>query len=113
MSGLHLLPTPAPKMPETLAAVNDALIRDAADHPDRAEYVQVLHELSECVRRLREIAVSCMRPAVVNDVAEQVEQAAWPMESEFMRWDDDREGRIAGNRLDNSRAWAPAAVGRV
>jgi len=109
---LHLMPTSAPKMPETLASVSDTLLRDAADHPDQPEYVQVLHEASECARRLREIATSCMRPAVVNDVAEQIEQAMWPMESEIMRWDDDRAGRVAGNRLDNSRAWHPRELER-
>lgn len=110
---LHLMPTSAPKMPEPLASVCDTLLRDAPDHSDLPEYVQVLHEAAECSRRLREIATSCMRPDVVNEVAGQIEQAIWPLENEIARWDDDRAGRVAGNRLDNSRAWHAREVGRL
>lgn len=110
---LTLMPTPTPKLPEPLADAHAEMLRDAHDHPDLPEYVAALHEIADCMRRLRQIAAPCMRPAVLNAVAESIGESLWPLEEETARWDADRDARIAGNRLDDSRACGPRDFGRT
>lgn len=94
---------PVIPLPETLAGIRETLMRDAYDHSDISEHMQAIREVAACVRRLREIAVGCSRPMVLNDAAEKLEQALWPMEDEAHRWDDDRAGRAWGDKLDARR----------
>jgi len=99
-----LLPTqPADVIPATLRDTRNALIRDAWDHDDIAEYETAITEASALVVRLRQIAATCMRPQPLLEFAEQIEDAAAPLETEAMNWDDGRDGRAWGNRLDARR----------
>lgn len=108
---LNLLPRqPAGPVPAVLRATRDVLFRDAWDHDDIAEYQDVIIEVSALVVRLRQMAATCSRPDPILKVAEAIEDAAYPLEREAHTWDDDRDARRHGNRLDNSRAWHSSDV---
>ncbi len=88
---------------EAIRTARDALYRDAHDHTDIAEQIAVLSILAEAAQRIREIAATCARPGPVNEVAGLVEDATTPLETEAMNWDDNRDARAWGDRLDARR----------
>lgn len=102
---------PAP-IPAGLRDVRNAMFRDAWDHSDLDRYLMAITEASALVVRLRQIAADCERADPLLKFAEAIEDAAFPLESEAHQWDDGRDARQHGNRLDNSRAWHPREVGR-
>ena len=102
---------PAAPLPAGLRATRDALHRDAWDHTDLAEYLTAITEASALIVRLRQIAAECARAAPLLKFAEAIEDAAYPIESEAMDWDDNRPARQHGNRLDTSRVWRPEDLG--
>lgn len=97
---------PAGPMPAGLRDTRDALHRDAWDHDDLANYLTAITETSALVVRLRQIATGCSRPQPILEFAEQIEDAAHPIETEAMAWDDGRDDRAHRNRLDQRRALA-------
>jgi hypothetical protein len=101
---LHLLRAQPPEIiPADLRSARDTLYRDAWDHDDIAEYQSAITEASALVVRLRQIAAECTQPEPLLKFAEAVEDAAFPLEREAWRWEDGRDGRAAGNRLDAQR----------
>ncbi len=100
------------RMPAGLVDARNAIYRNAADHCDLAEYLAAVAILADAATRIREIAATCSRAGPLNEVATYIEdEAPWPLQSEAMAWNDDRDARIDGNRLDNSRAWHPRDLG--
>ena len=104
---------PAETIPATLHKARVCLFRDAYDHADIDAYQTAITEASALVVRLRQIAATCEHAQPMLEFAEQIEDAAFPLEREALRWDDDRDARVAGNRLDSSRVWQPRDLGRV
>jgi hypothetical protein len=104
---LTLLPSPPQKMPDALASTRDAITQYAADHSDLSEQMQALHIAAEAVQRIRALAAGCECSAPLHAFAEQIEEAAFPLENEAMRWDDERDDRRHRNSLDRSRVWRP------
>ena len=104
---------PMDMIPAGLRSVRVAMFRDAPDHTDLDAYQTAITEASALVVRLRQIAATCERAQPLLEFAEQIEDAAFPLEREAMEWDDARDGRVAGNRLDNSRVWQPRDLGGV
>lgn len=86
-----------------LHGVRNTLYRDAADHTDIDAYQAAITEASALVVRLRQIAAGCSRPKPLLEFAEQIEDAAFPLEAEAMDWDDGRDGRAWGDKLDARR----------
>lgn len=96
---------------EAIADARNSITIDAHDHTDHAEHMAALTIAAEAAHRIREIAAGCSRPGPMNEMAEAVEESAWPIEREAQRWDDERDARIDGNRMDNSRAFHPRMEG--
>lgn len=93
---------PAP-IPARLRDVRNAMFRDAWDHSDLDRYLMAITEASALVVRLRQIAADCERADPLLKFAEAIEDAAFPIEAEAMAWDDGRDARQHGNRLDWQR----------
>lgn len=94
---------PAEPMPAGLRDTREAMIRDAEDHTDLTEYLTGITEASALVVRLRQIAATCSRAVPLLEFAEAIEDAAYPLEREAARWDDARDARAWGNKLDQRR----------
>lgn len=104
---LNFLPLPAPRLlaplPDGLADARNALLRDAEDHTDLTEHMQVIAIIAEARSRVIEIAARCARVQPILDVADALDDAAFPLTCEAHAWDDDREARQHGDRLDQRR----------
>ena len=100
---LTLIPTSSPKMPEPLAQLRDEILRYAWDHADADEHQQALASMAESAQRIRALAVSASRPAPLAALADEIEECGHALETEAMRWDDGRDERAHGDRLDARR----------
>ena len=98
-------------MAATLAQTRDAILRDAPDHTDATEHMQAIAIIAEAHERVLLLVPGCAHPGPLVAVAAALVDALWPLREEATRWDDERDGREAGNRLDNSRVWHPAQIG--
>lgn len=92
------------RMPAGLVDLRNAIYRDAADHTDLPEYLAAIAILADAATRIREIAATCSRAGPLNEIAKYIEEdTGWPLEAEAMNWDDDRDARRHGDRLDALR----------
>lgn len=101
---LTLIPTSSPKMPEPLARLRDEVIRYAWDHADADEHQHALAIMADAAQRIRALAVSASRSAPLAALADEIEECGHALEAEAMRWDDGRDERAHGVRLDARRA---------
>ena len=89
----------------------------ATDHPDHDRVMRLLSDMAECVRQMNATASECEDAALrecvtgrvgcfaaLEDTAGDIGMTAWA-------WTDGRDSRLAGNRLDTSRAWRPEDLG--
>lgn len=99
---LTLIPTAAPQ-PAWCSTALANIDAHAYDHPDIDAYQAAITEASALVVRLRQIAAGCSRAKPLLEFAEQIEDAAFPLETEAMDWNDGRDGRAWGDKLDARR----------
>lgn len=90
--------------PDRMSEARASYMRDAWDHRDIDEHMRVFAILREAAQRIRDLAPSCLKPDVLNDVAAVIEvEAAWPLTSEAIDWNDDRDARRDGDQHDFNR----------
>jgi hypothetical protein len=89
---------------QPIREAREAEIIYAADHPDHEDRMQALAEMGDCILTLRERAAYASDQRPFLDLIEHIEDGAFLMTKGAWRWDDERQDRAHGDRLDAQRA---------